>query len=182
MTPAGSPPWVGVALGANLGDPPRIFREAAAVFCQWGTEARFAPLYVTEPVDCPPGSPSFFNTVVVLKSNLPARRWLEGLQELERKAGRLPPGQRPVNAPRVLDLDLLFVGTERCQDADLCLPHPRWYQRAFVVLPLAEVAGDWVVPPESRTVAELARMWEGASPNPGVRLAASPYGWEVGRL
>ncbi len=128
-----------VGLGANLGDAPATLA--------WALEAlRALPatstvlsssLYKTAPVDCPPGSPDFFNAVAELHTELTAPDLLRALQVLEALAGR----ERPYrNAPRTLDLDLLLYGDARIDSPQLTVPHPRMYERAFVLEPLRELA------------------------------------------
>ncbi|HEY8358747.1 MAG TPA: 2-amino-4-hydroxy-6-hydroxymethyldihydropteridine diphosphokinase, partial [Ramlibacter sp.] len=82
------------------------------------------------------GGPDYINAVAVVETRLDAVELLGALQELERSAGR----ERPYrNAPRTLDLDLLLYGAARIASAALTVPHPRMRERAFVLLPLAEV-------------------------------------------
>lgn len=139
-----------VALGANLGDAVAALRDAAlALAVLPHTQLRqCSSLYRTAPQDTDahgqpvtaPG-PDYLNAVVALDTNLSALDLLDALQHIEQQAGR----ERPYrNAPRTLDLDLLLYGDERMDTARLTVPHPRMAQRAFVMLPLAEVAPDLV--------------------------------------
>jgi 2-amino-4-hydroxy-6-hydroxymethyldihydropteridine diphosphokinase len=132
-----------VGLGANLGDAAATvqtaFDELAALP---GTQlvAR-SSLYRTAPVDAQ--GPDFINGVAELRSTLEPEALLLALQAIEARHDR----QRPYrNAPRTLDLDLLFVGERVLQSATLTLPHPRLHQRAFVLEPLLELAPDWAHP------------------------------------
>lgn len=96
-------------------------------------------LYRTAPWEA--SGPDFINAVVALDTQLTAPDLLACLHALEARAGR----ERPyLNAPRTLDLDLLLYGTARIDSASLTVPHPRMWQRAFVLAPLAEVAPDLV--------------------------------------
>ena len=147
-----------VGIGANLGDPAGQVRRAmdalAALASPAGTLRR-SGLWASRPVDCPPGSPDFVNAVVALPlaAGTEPRALLESLQRLEARAGRV----RTIrNAPRLLDLDLLLVGETRLASPELVLPHPRAQERAFVLLPAAEVAPALRWPGDGRTVAELA--------------------------
>ena len=133
--------WVG--LGANLGDRTAALRTAlAALAALPGTRLlRVSSLYRSAPVDA--GGPDYLNAVAEIATQLPPHDLLAALQAIERAAGR----ERPYrNAPRTLDLDILLYGDLRLDSATLMLPHPRMHERAFVLLPLAELAPDRVLP------------------------------------
>jgi 2-amino-4-hydroxy-6-hydroxymethyldihydropteridine diphosphokinase len=98
--------------------------------------------------------PWFVNGVAVVKTSLPPGDLLALLHETERRFGR---ERREVNAARILDLDLLAYGDLVRTDAPPLLPHPRLHERAFVLLPLADVAPDWRHPADGRTLAEMIR-------------------------
>ena len=149
---------VGIALGSNLGDRQG---ELAAGFAFLRTLAfegllRASPLLETAPVDCAPGSPPFLNAVAEIEADpeaLPPRELLRRLQDFERSRGR--PARREPNAPRPLDLDILYYGDLRLNDPDLVIPHPRAVQRRFVLEPLAHLRPDLILPGQTRTVREL---------------------------
>lgn len=126
--------WVG--LGGNLGDARATVLaafDALQDLPDTCIEARSA-LYRSAPVDA--GGPDFVNAVARLKTTLAPMRLLRGLQAIEQRFGR----ERPYrNAPRTLDLDLLFYAGVTSDDAVLTLPHPRWKERAFVLRPLRDV-------------------------------------------
>ena len=134
-----------VALGANLGDARAALRRAVQALGELPrtTVRRLSGLYQTAPLDtdsaselAAPGS-DYLNAVVALETGLTAPTLLDALQAIEREAGR----ERPYrNAPRTLDLDLLLYGSARIDSARLTVPHPRMTQRAFVLVPLAEIA------------------------------------------
>ena len=133
--------WVG--LGANLGDRTAALRTAlAALAALPGTRLlRVSSLYRSAPVDA--GGPDYLNAVAEIGTQLPPHDLLAALQAIEHAAGR----ERPYrNAPRTLDLDILLYGDLRLDSATLMLPHPRMHERAFVLLPLAELAPDRVLP------------------------------------
>lgn len=137
MPAARAPVTAYVALGANLGDAPAAVRGAMqALHDAPGTRVSArSSLYRTAPIDA--GGPDYVNAVVQLSTRLPAPGLLDLLQKIERAAGR----ERPYHhAPRTLDLDLLLYGTLRLDSAELAVPHPRMGERAFVLLPLAELA------------------------------------------
>ena len=147
-----------VALGSNLGDSQSIIASAIAAI-QLLTDAPLlrSSLLPTAPVDCPPGSPPFLNAVVALRprpSETP-RSLLVKLQALEKDFGRQ--AKRVLNEPRPLDLDLIAFGSRHESSLDLTLPHPRAHLRRFVLQPLNEIAPDFILPGQSRSVIELLR-------------------------
>jgi 2-amino-4-hydroxy-6-hydroxymethyldihydropteridine diphosphokinase len=140
-----------VALGANLGDArATVWQAMQALHVVPHTEVvRRSSLYRTAPHEAQ--GPDFINAVVLLHTRLTPLDLLHALQAIEREHGR----QRPYpNAPRTLDLDLIFHGDTCCQTTELTLPHPRWQARAFVLHPLAEVWPERVSPQALRAVAD----------------------------
>ena len=130
-----------VGLGANLGDPGaslvRAMDEIGAI--AGVTLVRRSSLYRSAPVDS--SGPDYVNAVVEISTQLSAPDLLARLQEIEQVAGR----ERPYrNAPRTLDLDILIFGDASIHSPELTVPHPRMFERAFVLLPLAEIAPDQV--------------------------------------
>lgn len=138
-----------VALGANLGDAQATVARALADLGglpQTRLVAR-SSLYRSAPIDA--GGPDFINAVAGLETQLAPLDLLDELQRLELEAGR----ERPYrNAPRTLDLDLLLYGDAGIGEPRLVVPHPRMHERAFVLLPLAEIA------PEQVDAAQLANV------------------------
>lgn len=122
-------------------------------------------LWESQALDCPPGAPAFVNAVAALlpKQKAPLAL-LRELQAIEADFGRVRSGVR--NAPRPLDLDLLSFGDHVIESAELILPHPRLHLRGFVLLPLLEVAPDYVLPGCKRR----ARDFLPATAAQGVRL------------
>lgn len=138
-----------VGLGANLGDAPQAVRDAVAALDRLPATrlVRASSLYRSAPVDA--GGPDFINGVAEVATQLSAPELLRALQGIEQAAGR----ERPYrNAPRTLDLDLLLYGDARIASPALTVPHPRLRERAFVLLPLRELA------PARVTEAELAAV------------------------
>lgn len=140
-----------VGLGANLGDARQAVLDALAALDRLpGTRVvRASRLYRSAPVDA--GGPDFINAVAQLETQLAAPDLLRALQGVERGAGR----ERPYrNAPRTLDLDLLLFGGARIASPALTVPHPRLRERAFVLLPLRELAPSLVDDRELAAVAD----------------------------
>lgn len=141
QNPVREPVTAWVALGANLGDARQAVLQAfEALGMLPGTRltAR-SRLYRSAPHQAQ--GPDFVNAVAQLDTCLSAPDLLDALQALEIKAGR----ERPyVNAPRTLDLDLILYGQSRIDSPRLQVPHPRWRDRAFVLLPLADVSPEAV--------------------------------------
>jgi len=149
---------VGIALGSNLGNR-SIELDAGISFLRElveGGEVRESPRIETIPVDCPPGSPAFLNSVAEIEVDtvfLPPLNLLGYLQEIEIERGRSP--LRDVNAPRPLDLDIIYYGIERIDQMGLIIPHPRAHLRRFVLEPLSHLRPDLVLPGQTKTVKEL---------------------------
>lgn len=130
-----------VALGANLGDSAASVRDAMDRLGELPDSCVTArsSLYRTAPVGA--RGPDFINAVVALQTGLTAPALLDALLAIEEQAGR----ERPwPNAPRTLDLDLLLYGGARIDSPRLTIPHPRMQERAFVLVPLGEIAPSLV--------------------------------------
>ena len=140
MSPALVRAYIG--LGANLGDSAATLRRVLAQLqATDGIDAVTAsPFYRSAPVDAT--GPDFVNAVAALDTRLPPLALLDALQALENQQGRLRPYK---NAPRTLDLDLLTYADVSLDHERLILPHPRMHQRAFVLLPLHDLAPDMLV-------------------------------------
>ena len=138
-----------VAFGANLGDAvatvQHALRDVAGLPQTQLVKA--SSLYRSAPYEAQ--GPDFINAVALVQTQLSPLALLHALQALELKSGR----ERPyINAPRTLDLDVIFYGDVTLTTPELTLPHPRWHERAFVLQPLAEV---W---PERVSAAQLAAV------------------------
>lgn len=153
-----------LALGANLGDPAanvaeavrRLARVPGLTLVAASSLYRTAPWGVTD-------QPAFLNAALLARTSLGARELLAHTQAIERAMGR-EPGLRW--GPRPIDIDLLWVGDAVLATPELTLPHPGLFERGFVLLPLAEIAGDHVV--AGRCIGEVARAFR-----PG-EIAGSP--------
>ena len=133
-----------VALGANLGDAHATVRAAldALAYLDETRLVAASSIYRTAPVGCV-HQPDFFNAVARLETRLEPHELLAALLALEADFGRT---RRTRNDPRTLDLDLLLFDDLVLNLPSLTLPHPRLHLRAFVLVPLAEIAPDLVLP------------------------------------
>jgi len=125
-----------VALGANLGDAVAAVQQALhQVAALPDTRlVKASSLYRSAPYEAQ--GPDFINAVALVQTQLSPQALLHALQAIELQSGRKRPYK---NAPRTLDLDVIFYGDVTLDTPELTLPHPRWLERAFVLLPLAEV-------------------------------------------
>ena len=142
-----------IALGANLADPLGQVERALTALQQLPASRLLAcsPLYRSRPMG-PADQPDYINGVALLETSLTPHQLLDETQRIELEQGRVRKAERW--GPRTLDLDLLLYD-ERCLDTPrLCLPHPRMHLRAFVLVPLCEIAPDCCIPGRG-----LARAW-----------------------
>ena len=161
-----------IALGSNLAEPVTNIRRAVeALQLLSAKPIRASSLWQTTPVDCPPGSPPFVNAAVALvpQPGETPESLLAKLQALEQEFGRQP--KIVLNEPRPLDLDLIAFGKEMRNTPELILPHPRAHLRRFVLQPLAEIAPEFVLPGQRKTIAQLLVSLR--SPEQIVRLPTS---------
>jgi 2-amino-4-hydroxy-6-hydroxymethyldihydropteridine diphosphokinase len=150
-----------LGLGSNVGDRAGALQAAVDGLgaADGVTVVAVSPVYETDPVGGPE-QPEYLNAVVAVDTDRTARELLEVAKRLEHEAGRVP-GERW--GPRPLDVDVLLVGDDEVDEPDLVVPHPRLYERAFVMVPLADLdpmLGPWVPPGEAgvrRSEVELAQ-------------------------
>jgi 2-amino-4-hydroxy-6-hydroxymethyldihydropteridine diphosphokinase len=145
-----------VAVGSNIEDPKSQVLQALDELDRIASCRVVArsSLYRTAPVGHA-DQPDFINAVAQIETGLAARALLEALLELEGHHGRR---RSFPNAPRTLDLDLLVYGNAMVHEEGLTLPHPRMHERAFVLAPLAEIAGNEEVPGRGRVADLLERI------------------------
>lgn len=142
-----------VAIGANLGDAAATVKQAMQTLQQLADTSvvKCSSLYRTAPHEAQ--GPDFINAAVLLRTHLAPLALLHALQAIEHQQGR----ERPYkNAPRTLDLDLIFYGDVQLQTPELTLPHPRWHSRAFVLHPLADIWPERVSAAMLQAVADQA--------------------------
>ena len=133
-----------IALGSNLEQPQRQLQAGFAALARLpGTQLiAQSSLYRSAPVGYA-DQPDFVNAVAAIRTSLSPRDLLDALLNIEREHGRV---REFPNAPRTLDLDIALYGTRVIDEPGLSIPHPRMHVRAFVMVPLAEIAPDAVVP------------------------------------
>lgn len=146
----------GIALGSNLGD--RMARLGEAIellrnIAAPGEVFLSAPVYRSAPLACPPGSPDFYNTVVEIGYHGSARELLANTRAIEERLGRVRGPDR--NAPRTIDLDILYFGDHVINEPELELPHPRITGRRFVLQPLADIRPELLLPGQTLCIREL---------------------------
>ncbi|TVP64481.1 MAG: 2-amino-4-hydroxy-6-hydroxymethyldihydropteridine diphosphokinase [Leptolyngbya sp. LCM1.Bin17] len=143
-----------IALGANLGNPQQTL-EAAFQALNRPPDLHLVAqshLYQTAPVG--PPQPDYINACALVETTLPPPDLLKTLLQIEQQFGRV---RRVRWGPRSLDLDLLFYGQQVIDTPTLQVPHPRLGDRAFVLVPLAEIAPDWMDPTTGHTVQTLSQ-------------------------
>lgn len=163
----------GIALGSNVGDRLanlRSGREAVMQLPGVSAPAASSRVYETEPVGTGPDAGAFLNAVIEVEFSGHPMTLLDGLQAIEAAHGR--PSKRPRNAPRSLDLDILYVGNLTLTNDYIVIPHPRMHLRRFVLAPLNDIRPDLVVPGQHRSIAELLRSLDDPA---AVELHASEW-------
>lgn len=162
----------GLALGSNLGDRVRWLEWAVRQLeTRFGSALR-SPFYETAPVDCPEGSGMYVNAVVEFVTDCDPVQLLEICHELENEAGRVRTGV--YGEARPLDIDILYMGSLRCESHELTVPHPRAHQRRFVLRPLADIRPELVLPGHPATVKELLACLPAGEPEPVLLSSCLP--------
>lgn len=142
-----------IGLGSNLGDREANLRRALELTASLpGTKVlRVSSIYRTQPLG-KADQPEFLNMAAEVETGLEPRELMVSLHDIEKELGRMR-GERW--GPRTIDLDILFYGDRVLRGSDLEIPHPRAHQRAFVLVPLAELAPDLADPVSGMTVREM---------------------------
>lgn len=145
---------IAFSLGSNMGNRRRLMMQAKNLLLS-APKTRFvaqSPVYETSPVDVAEehADKQFLNAVLILESGLPLDAWLSYIHGIEARLGRVREENR--NAPRTIDIDIIYAGDEVCDREDLELPHARWMDRRFVVQPLADVRPELVLPGMDKSV------------------------------
>ncbi len=147
-----------LCLGSNLGDRKKNLLWALALLSREVSLEKTSSVYETEPVGCKEQL-FFLNLVCRVTTTLNPRELLYLAKVIENKMGRIP--SRQINAPRPIDIDILFYGRQIIKSSDLVIPHPRLVERAFVLIPLSEIAPELVHPELGNSIVELASSVKG---------------------
>ena len=165
---------VGFSLGTNLGDRFKNLTDAKERLLAFDDTELLAlsSAYDTQPVGVKDEymDMTFLNSVVIINTSASCETWLERIGNIEQELGRVREGDR--NAPRPIDIDILYAGDAIIDSGGLQVPHPRWAERRFVVEPLAEVRPELVLPGIGEPV---ARVLEGLAA--GEAVAKLEQGW-----
>lgn len=145
------PVTVYLCLGSNMGNRQRNLDQAIDLLSKRFKMGLISSIYDTEPVDNV-DQPRFLNLVCQVFTRLAPEDLLLLAKGIEMKLGR---PRNTSNAPRPIDIDILFYGDQTFQSKDLVIPHPRLTERAFVLVPLDEIAPDLVHPEREKTVRQL---------------------------
>jgi 2-amino-4-hydroxy-6-hydroxymethyldihydropteridine diphosphokinase len=148
---------VGLSLGTNIGDRLKFLETARVKITgiDGVTETARSPVYETEPVEVTQeyADEAFLNAVLIISTHLEPDALADALHQIEDQMGRTRTADR--NAPRPIDLDVLYVERLSIQNDSLTVPHPRWNERRFVIQPLADIRPDLVLPGDPRPVSEI---------------------------
>ncbi len=142
-----------IGLGSNLGDRIANLRAAIDAIRHLGDLIAVSSVYESEPFGVEDDQPMYLNMTMAIRTHLRPTKLLSELLDIERANGRIR--NRP-NESRTLDLDILMIDDTIMETPELVIPHPKMHERAFVMLPLAEIAPDLVHPKSNRTVSEIA--------------------------
>jgi 2-amino-4-hydroxy-6-hydroxymethyldihydropteridine diphosphokinase len=140
-----------LALGSNLGDRAANLQAAIAALPPAVTVLACSPIYETDPWGYT-DQPAFLNQVIQAETQLAPLDVLAHLKDIEACLGRIPTVRY---GPRLIDLDILFYGDQIFVTPELTIPHPRLHERAFVLVPLADLAPSWPHPTQGVSVATL---------------------------
>jgi 2-amino-4-hydroxy-6-hydroxymethyldihydropteridine diphosphokinase len=148
---------VGIGLGSNVGDRLQHLQHAKRYLLSLSPEQwhQASPVYETEPVGCPAGAEKFLNAVLEIEFTGAPQTLLKKLLAYEKAHGRDRAGG--VNAPRTIDLDILYFGEKEVLEKDLVIPHPRLAERRFVLVPLSTICPDRIIKGTGKTVRQLLR-------------------------
>ena len=148
---------IGLSLGANMGDRlEQLIQAKNMILALPGIKlSAQSPIYETEPVDVPAefSHLPFLNGILIIETLISTRQMMNMFHFIEQKVGRIP--SPVVNAPRPVDIDIIYADQLRIDEDHIVIPHPRWSIRRFVLQPLSDVRHELHIPGQSGTVAEV---------------------------
>ncbi|MBN2703952.1 MAG: 2-amino-4-hydroxy-6-hydroxymethyldihydropteridine diphosphokinase [Pontiellaceae bacterium] len=149
---------IGFSLGSNLYNRKRLLMQAKNLLLS-APRTTFidqSPIYETTPVDVKPEyqEMAYLNSILVVESELPLESWRSYIEKIETMLGR-DRNDEDRNAPRPIDIDIIYAGEQIVDGGGLIVPHPRWAQRRFVVQPLNDVRPEMVLPEAQKPVREI---------------------------
>jgi 2-amino-4-hydroxy-6-hydroxymethyldihydropteridine diphosphokinase len=157
---------VGLGLGSNVGDRLanlRKARELLRALSPDGVVYYQAPLYQSEPVDCAPNAPDFYNTIIEIDFVGEPHELLRATQGIEYHLGRET--VREPNSPRVIDIDILYFGQHVVSGDILTIPHPEITHRRFVLQPLSDIRPHFILPGDVASVEEHLKRLDSGEPD-----------------
>lgn len=143
-----------IALGSNLGDSKQILNQALELLSQTSAIELISHSSWYETVPVGPPQPNYVNGCAILETELLPENLLQILLKIEQQFGRI---RQERWGPRILDLDILLYGDLILEMPNLTIPHPRMSERAFVLVPLAEIAAHWIEPISKQTILQLSQ-------------------------
>jgi 2-amino-4-hydroxy-6-hydroxymethyldihydropteridine diphosphokinase len=152
-------PTAYLCLGSNMGEREKNLTQALILLSQKTNLDKVSSIYETEPVGYTE-QPCFLNLVCRITTDLSAEEILHLAKAIENKIGRIPDFP---NSPRLIDIDILLYENQIIKTQNLTIPHPRLTERAFVLIPLAEIAPELVHPELGKSIAELAGSVKGCN-------------------
>lgn len=159
-----------LGLGSNTGSREQNLKDAQSRLSEKISISGLSTIYETKPLNCP-SQPNFLNMVLEARTELSPQDLLAFTQKVEQDMGRSPSSH---NQPRIIDIDILLYGQKRLNTPALTIPHPGLTERAFVMLPLVELAADFIYPGSRLSLSELIEeLPPGQSIRPFSRLPQS---------
>ena len=143
-----------IALGSNLGDSKQILNQALELLSQTSAIELISHSSWYETVPVGPPQPNYVNGCAILETELLPEDLLQILLKIEQQFGRI---RQERWGPRILDLDILLYDDLILEMPNLTIPHPRMNERAFVLVPLAEIAAHWIEPISRQTILQLSQ-------------------------